>query len=86
MRFPDVLVELNKVHERLRMLEFDVSQLKRDFIKVMPQSALYFSDVDRPKWTDPNPEVTDDSTNEKARKAPRDIREEAEAEPAVGND
>jgi hypothetical protein len=86
MRFPDVLVELNKIHERLRALEFDVKSLKQDMIKVLPQSALYFSDVDRPKWTDPDPEVTDRATNEKARKARPAAGPEASAEPAVGVD
>jgi len=86
MRFPDILVELNKIHERLRMVEFDVRQVKKDFIKVLPESALYFSDVDRPKWTDPDEEVTSDATGKKARKAKPSVGSEAAPESAVGDD
>ena len=87
MRFPDVLVELNKLHERLRMVEFDLRMMKRDFIRVLPDAAAYFTDVsdeDRPKWTEPNPEVINAAT--KARKAGKDVVQTAEAELAVGDD
>jgi len=86
MRFPDVLVELSKLHSRLRGLEFDVEMLTREFQKAFPETEAWISrpTVDTPQETDPDPEVLDAA--EKARqKAQRSHHAQAASEPAVGD-
>jgi len=87
MRFPDVLVELAKLHQRLRGLEFDVEMLTREFQKAFPETEAWLTrpTVDTPMETDPNPEVID-AAQKAYEKAQRARRPSTASEPAVGND
>ena len=62
MRFPDLLVKVDQLHQQLRALELDVARcreeigtMKYQLQEALPAAAKFFSDV--PRETD-NPEVS----------------------------
>lgn len=47
MRIPDLLVDLKKLEERVRLLSFDINQMWRVLGQLLPESEEYRSIVSR---------------------------------------
>ena len=57
MRFPDLLVEVNKLGQRVRALELDMNDLYRQLGKVLPEAGQYIDALHTEPQLAPSEEV-----------------------------
>lgn len=41
MRFPDLLVQVKRLEERVRLVEFDLLTLRQDLVRAFPEARSY---------------------------------------------